>query len=216
MKTGLLAAALLLVAAAGRAAEKVRYFYDAAGRLTAAGYSVGVVTNAGLRYFYDANGNRTNLAMYAFGDTKDADADGMRDGNEIAYFGDLARTGAADYDGDGLVNSNEFLFGGDPTSGDTDGDEVGDLEEAIAGTSLTDRDEFFQLLDVGAAPEAGTRLTWGVKAGHSYQLQVCSNLAAGAWTDIGAVFDAAADGLHEADEAGGTNACYRTKVWVTP
>lgn len=57
----------------------------------------------------------------------DADADGLVDGWEIRYFGDIAKQGAEDdFDSDGLNNLMEYDLGTDPSNRDTDDDGLED------------------------------------------------------------------------------------------
>ncbi len=57
----------------------------------------------------------------------DADGDGLVDGWEIRYFGDIAKQGAEDdFDFDGLNNLMEYDLGTDPTNRDTDDDGLDD------------------------------------------------------------------------------------------
>ncbi len=46
----------------------------------------------------------------------DTDADGMDDGWETSFFGDLSHSASEDFDHDGLSNYLEFILGQDPTS----------------------------------------------------------------------------------------------------
>ncbi|MBM4341898.1 MAG: hypothetical protein FJ100_00775 [Deltaproteobacteria bacterium] len=68
-------------------------------------------------------------ARSAWAAAADADADGLQDGWEVSYFGNLGQGPAGDPDGDGLNNGDEFDAGTDPTLKDTDGDGLLDLEE---------------------------------------------------------------------------------------
>jgi hypothetical protein len=47
--------------------------------------------------------------------TNDDDADGMMDGWEVQYFGNINQLPNGDFDNDGVLNINEFLEGTDPT-----------------------------------------------------------------------------------------------------
>jgi hypothetical protein len=56
--------------------------------------------------------------------TGDTDGDGVLDGFERWYFGDLTHDATDDDDGDGLDLLGEYLAGSDPTDGDTDDDGI--------------------------------------------------------------------------------------------
>ena len=68
----------------------------------------------------------------------DSDNDGLSDGWEQLYFGNLTQTGTDDPDHDGLSNAEELLAGTDPTKADTDGDGLMDgTEVKTFGTDPT-------------------------------------------------------------------------------
>ncbi len=176
---GILATIAVLCARA--AEETVRYWYDAAGRLTAAGYSTQVTNTAAIRYAYDPNGNRTNLVVYGRGDATDADGDSLRDGDEIAFFGDLDETGDGDSDGDALDNAAEMAFGSDPTKRNTDGDPAGDREEWIADTHPGDPTSYFHITAVSNAPRA--EVHFESSAARLYTLYWSASLLSGVWSN---------------------------------
>jgi hypothetical protein len=60
------------------------------------------------------------------GGSADGDGDGVFDGFERWYFGDLTHAGADDDDLDGATLAQEFAAGSDPTDSDTDDDGVPD------------------------------------------------------------------------------------------
>ena len=192
----------------------VHYFYDAGGRLVGAGYAA-ATTNSAIQYRYDANGNRTNRPSYGHADATDSDGDGVKDVDELAFFGDLDEDGSGDPDGDGLVNSNEFALGGDPTASDTDADGMDDGDEAVAGTLLYDASDVFEVANLDIMQAGVARIWWNVKNGRSYQLQTRTNLLGGTWGDAGTPYDSTSNGLHYADGAYDTNAFFRVKVWIT-
>lgn len=56
----------------------------------------------------------------------DSDGDGLPDGWEREYFGNLTHNGAVDSDGDGLTDAQEWQLGSNPLLADTDGDGAAD------------------------------------------------------------------------------------------
>ena len=56
----------------------------------------------------------------------DTDDDGVLDGFEKWYYGDISNAGTSDTDGDGADLVTEYRWGSDPTMADTDGDTVPD------------------------------------------------------------------------------------------
>ena len=66
------------------------------------------------------------------------DGDGLDDGWEYSYFGDITTTdGTRDSDGDGLADADEFALSCDPTNPDTDHDGASDGLEDELGTDPT-------------------------------------------------------------------------------
>lgn len=178
----ILAVPMCAVLPAAGAQETVRYWYDGAGRLVGAGYSSGVTNTAAIQYGYDANGNRTNLLILGQGDTANTDADDLRDVDELAFFGDLAQTGAGDPDSDGLANTNELAFGSDPTLSNTDGDPADDYHEWVADTGPNDPASHFHITAVSNLPSLGVYFLSSLN--RQYTMEGCSNLVDGAWTNV--------------------------------
>src|SRR6185369_17316249 len=56
----------------------------------------------------------------------DSDGDGVLDGYERWYYGDLSQGAASDTDGDGATLLQEYTAGSDPTDSDTDDDGIPD------------------------------------------------------------------------------------------
>lgn len=67
----------------------------------------------------------------------DDDEDGMRDSDEMAWFGTTDQGRSDDYDGDGLNDWGESINGTDPTNPDSDGDGASDYDEYVAGTDAS-------------------------------------------------------------------------------
>ena len=213
IRTVLLAAALLAAAAARAAQEEVRFFYDDAGRLATAAWSVGA-SNAVAHYRYDANGNRTGTLHVAANDVSlDSNADGMPDLGELAHYGTLDVDGAADPDGDGLVNSNEFSLLGNPFAADTDGDGMPDRDEAIAGTLLYDPGSIFCIDTVSLVPGLGLRLGWHARSGRTYQFQSSTGQLADWITNF--VFDCTNDGAYATNQPLAEPRFFRARVRQT-
>lgn len=92
----------------------------------------------------------------------DSDNDGLDDGWEMAYFGDLSRDGRDDYDGDTRTDAAEFLAGTDPTN---------------AGSVFT-------VLSITAVGSARTTLVWSAVPGRNYQAQFKNSLNDSIWIDL--------------------------------
>ena len=58
------------------------------------------------------------------GGNADSDGDGVLDGYERWYYGNLAQGAASDTDGDGSTLLQEYTAGSDPTDSDTDDDGI--------------------------------------------------------------------------------------------
>jgi hypothetical protein len=59
----------------------------------------------------------TDSNAFEIRDVADSDLDGMDDGWEALFFGDLSRDGTADFDSDGLTDYQEFIGATDPAAG---------------------------------------------------------------------------------------------------
>src|SRR3989344_1536643 len=75
-----------------------------------------------------------SVSVYA----DDTDSDGLDDGWEIGYFGNLLQTSSGDFEPDGLTNLEEFTLTTNPKVADTDGDTYSDWEEAVQGSNPND------------------------------------------------------------------------------
>lgn len=65
----------------------------------------------------------------------DSDGDGLDDGYELWFFGDLDETASGDYDNDGITNLEEYQRNTNPTVADTDADGRKDGDEITLGTN---------------------------------------------------------------------------------
>lgn len=83
-----------------------------------------------------------NIADYelletSFTPTADTDGDGLEDGWERKFFGDLTQGPDDDFDNDGLTNGEELAAQLNPTEEDTDGDGILDGNEDNGGTFVS-------------------------------------------------------------------------------
>lgn len=81
-----------------------------------------------------------------------------------------------DNDGDGLTNYNEaIIYSSDINSSDSDNDNTSDYFESIAGTSLTDATDYFEL--IGYINLTGNyNLEYNTKASRNYTISVSDDL----------------------------------------
>lgn len=100
----------------------------------------------------------------------DSDGDGMNDGWEVAQgLNPLeAQDAALDLNFDGLTNLESYQLGGDPLKIDTDGDSFTDLQEAIAGTTLTNPASVFVWKNIAGGPNL--LLQWPGLTGRTYNV----------------------------------------------
>jgi hypothetical protein len=92
----------------------------------------------------------------------DSEPDGMDDDWEVAYFGNLLRSGVGDFDSDGSSDLDEFLAGTDPTN---------------SGSVL-------RVLTVSPAGGASTRVIWVGSPTRRYRVEYKDDLAALAWFEV--------------------------------
>ncbi len=71
---------------------------------------------------------------------EDTDGDGIPDNEEVYYFGDMSNDSSGDTDGDELTDLDEYINGTDPTLWDTDGDSIADNWEVLNGMNPLDDD----------------------------------------------------------------------------
>ncbi|MBF0225130.1 MAG: right-handed parallel beta-helix repeat-containing protein [Desulfobacterales bacterium] len=86
-------------------------------------------------FFVEAATSVSGKDFYLYIDT---DNDGMSDGWEIKYFGDLSHDGTQDSDNDGVNDLDEFLHRIIPINSDSDGDGYYDGEEIERGSLAND------------------------------------------------------------------------------
>jgi hypothetical protein len=131
-------------------------------RLIFASWSEAFVTN-------DGNGASDVFAVdLDSGPARDDDGDGLEDGWERAWFGNLSRDGDADDDGDGAPARDEYRGGTSP---------IDDLQVPTGG------------LRIGWTADAtgGWRLTWRTTPGRRYRLQASDSVTGPGWVNVGDV-----------------------------
>jgi hypothetical protein len=89
---------------------------------------------------------------------------------------------AEDSDGDQLTDADEVLLHfSSPTNVNTDGDPVGDWEEAYADTSLTNPTSYFRISGISNDP---MRVYWQSSSNRLYSLYKNDHLATGVWQAV--------------------------------
>jgi hypothetical protein len=82
----------------------------------------------------------------------DTDTDGLPDGWEILYAGDLVKLSAtSDFDGDGRTEPQEFAGNLNPARSDTDGDGVSDGAEIAGSTDPLDPNSYASTTNIAAS-----------------------------------------------------------------
>ena len=79
-----------------------------------------------------------------------------------------------------------IVYGSNPTTADSDGDQVADGDEVIAGTNLTDPASVLRITSVLRVGSA-IRLEWGGTAGKTYEIERAPTLLSEEWETIGSV-----------------------------
>ncbi|MGN6386155.1 MAG: TolB family protein, partial [Verrucomicrobiota bacterium] len=102
------------------------------------------------------------------GALEDSDMDGLPDGWERSYFGDLTHNGSVDTDSDGQSDLAEFLCGTDPKN----------TQSVFAGTGI------------GTLEDGKIVLQWASQPGKRYMVQFKDSLNAEAWTNVGEEIEA--------------------------
>jgi hypothetical protein len=120
----------------------------------------------------------------------DSDGDGMADGWETNYFGNLAALPEVDSDLDGFPN----------------------LDESIAGTDPVDRLSHLRV-EIAADESNNVRLHWAAAPGRSYVVESTLDLASGEWTATPGVIQIAGIGAQfEEAESREAPTYYRLKI----
>ena len=112
--------------------------------------------------------NHVNVEFVLYATGLDTDNDGIPDSEE-----DTVPNG--NYDA-GTDYSN-------PADPDTDDDGVDDGDEQVAGTDPQDGDSLFGIVETDPG-EDGLFLLWSSVSGRQYNVQECTNLAVGVWSNI--------------------------------
>ena len=143
----------------------------------------GVIANLSNRYY--------RVRLTSLSTPVDTDGDGLPDGWELQYFGNLSQTDTDDPDGDGFSNLQEFLAGTDPT----------DFGSALRITSIT-------------ADGADILINFTTCSSRFYELQSNDDLTTSNWATL--ISDVLGTGgiVSIADLGGGnqTNRFYRVKL----
>jgi hypothetical protein len=111
--------------------------------------------------------------------------------NALAFVQTDSITPGVDSDGDGIADGYEYQWAGDlatmNATTDQDGDGVSDREEFLADTNPSDAGDFLRITGIGAsALGAGRDLTWTSQPTRQYRIQLRDDLNAGApWLDSG-------------------------------
>ena len=87
-----------------------------------------------------------------------------------------------DADGDGLLNTEEVTLTTDPRNPDTDGDQMNDYDEGIAGTSPTDPSSVLAI-DCQMLEDGTHQLSWHGISKHYYTVQYSDSLLSGWQSD---------------------------------
>jgi hypothetical protein len=103
---------------------------------------------------------QADLFLFRF-EQGDSDGDGLPDGWEWTYFGDLSRDGSQDFDDDGLTDREEYWAGTNPTNDAS-------LLRVIAITVLSTGD---------------AQLVWSATPSKQYRVQYLDDLR-GTWEDL--------------------------------
>ena len=92
----------------------------------------------------------------------DSDHDGLDDDWEVAFFGDLSRSGAGDFDGDGYTDAQEFVAGTDPKNN---------------GSVL-------RAMTVSGINSGVVTILWNSVPGKTYRIQFKDDLKSTGWNDL--------------------------------
>lgn len=117
-----------------------------------------------------------------------------------------------DSDTDGLSDLDEVKFTGtSPTEADTDEDGSNDGDEVFAGTDATNRDSVFVVTISAGTEQSVSFLTVTQRL---YTVQVATNMATQAWSDLPGYTDIHGDGLMRtySVEVPGEPSAYRVRV----
>jgi hypothetical protein len=122
----------------------------------------------------------------------DADADGLPDAWETAYFGSAtAADRAVDSDGDGVSNYNEYL----------------------AGTDATNRLSYLKVESIAAGTGTGVTVTFGAISNRTYTLEFTDAAGQGDWNKLADLPARSTNWLATfVDSGAGTNRFYRLRT----
>lgn len=92
----------------------------------------------------------------------DSDNDGLDDDWEVAYFGDLSRSGSADFDNDGQTDHQEFIAGTDPRNDSS----------------------ILRVMTISSMNSGLVTILWNSAPGKTYRIQYKDDLTSANWSEL--------------------------------
>jgi hypothetical protein len=117
----------------------------------------------------------------------DIDADGLDDGWEVAYFGNLSRNGLGDFDSDGVADKDEYVAGTDPTN---------------AGS-------IFRLITISVFGGTNKTLVWIGEPSKTYRVEFKPDVNEPQWSILNTTITWSGNAAYAVDSDSATNRYYR-------